>query len=70
MPIHHSTTAAPSSGPPRLVVPIPGVPDEQTRALDRRWRLHRQLQTFRGPVRAEPKGAEIVLIDPAEPGQE
>jgi hypothetical protein len=35
--------------PKRLPSPIPGVPDSQARALDRRLRLHRQLRSFRDP---------------------
>jgi hypothetical protein len=33
----------------RIPSPVPGVPESQARALDRRLRLHRQLQTFRMP---------------------
>ena len=46
MHLFHST---PQTG--RFVTPIPGVPDSQTRALDRRIRLHRQLQSYRDTQR-------------------
>jgi hypothetical protein len=36
----------PTNSPTRLVVSIPGVPEDQARALDRRRRLNRQLQSF------------------------
>ncbi len=35
----------------RYVAPIPGVPESQARALDRRLKLNRQLQEFRGDSR-------------------
>ncbi len=43
----------PTNGPMRLAPPIPGVPDSQARALDRRRRLHSQLQSFRAIDRGE-----------------
>jgi hypothetical protein len=43
-------------GTSRIPSPIPGVPDSQARALDRRLRLHRQLQTFRMPRAAGSTG--------------
>ncbi len=41
----------PISHPTRLPAPVPGVPDSQARALDRRHRLDRQLRSFMGPHR-------------------
>jgi hypothetical protein len=41
----------------RVPSPIPGVPDSQARALDRRLRLHRQLQSFRMPRTAGSSGS-------------
>jgi hypothetical protein len=45
----------PTPNPARYVAPIPGVPESQTRALDRRLKLRRQLQAFRGVSGSEPK---------------
>jgi hypothetical protein len=53
-----------NSSPPRIPSPISGVPDSQARALDRRLRLHQQLQSFRMPRGADSSG----LPEPGGPG--
>jgi hypothetical protein len=64
------------SSPSRVPPPIPGVPASQARALDRRIRLHRQLQSFRGPRLAdlpslnETGNAATGFNEPAGPGPE
>ena len=40
------------TGSTRFLQPIPGVPDSQARALDRRHRLDQQQRSFQGPHRA------------------
>jgi hypothetical protein len=63
----------PNNNQVRIPTPIPGVPEAQARALDRRRRLHRQLRSF-GPMgRLEttgPLGAHrsANINDPAGPG--
>ena len=60
--LHSTGTAS------RIPAPIPGVPESQARALDRRLRLHRQLQSFRRAQRAEPANPSTKLNDLAGPG--
>ena len=62
--LHHH----PSPGTTRLPAPIPGVPESQAKALDRRLRLHRQMQSFRRPRHGEPTNPLKLIIEPAGPG--
>ena len=55
--------------PTRIPAPIPGVPESQAKALDRRLRLHRQMQSFRRPQRTEPAHPVRMAIDPAGPAR-
>ncbi len=57
----------PTSSPTRLVAPIRGVPEDQARALDRRRRLNRQLQSFLATERVPAEKLPPVLNEPAEP---
>ena len=52
----------------RFVAPIPGVPDAQTRDLDRRRRLNRQLLAFRSPARSAMEIHPSAPPDPDGPG--
>jgi hypothetical protein len=53
----------------RYVLPIPGVPESQARALDRRVKLHRQLESFRGLPRVDLTQTPLIVNDQAGPAQ-
>jgi hypothetical protein len=57
----------PTNSPIRLATPIPGVPEAQARALDRRRRLNRQLLSFKAIDRAREAPIASPLIEPALP---
>jgi hypothetical protein len=57
----------PTTGPTRLVAPIPGVPETQAKALDRRRRLHRQLLSFKATERATEANLSPPITEPAAP---
>jgi hypothetical protein len=56
----------PTDSQTRFVAPIPGVPDSQARALDRRRRLNQQLQSFLATERVLPVIVTPSLDEPAE----
>ena len=60
----------PMGQPARYTAPIPGVPDSQARALDRRHRLDSQLRSFQGPHRGEQARPEspFAVTEEAGPG--
>lgn len=59
----------PNSQQTRLPAPIPGVPDSQAKALDRRLRLHRQMQSFRRSQADNSTNPVKTVNDPDGPGQ-
>lgn len=58
----------PNPNEPRYVAPIPGVPDAQAQALDRRRRLDRQHQGFRSLERVHGEKITPPLTEPAGQG--
>jgi hypothetical protein len=58
----------PTASPTRIVSTIPGVPESLARALDRRRRLTRQLQSFRAIDRGPVVRIVPILTEPAGPG--
>jgi hypothetical protein len=65
MPIDNST-----AGPMRSPSPTSRIPEAQARALDRRLRLHSQMQLFRGPSRVEPAAPQASINEPVGPAPE
>ncbi len=57
----------PTVNPARYVVPIPGVPEAQVRALDRRVKLHRQLLALPRVPRSDRDPISPEVIAPVGP---
>ena len=57
----------PTANPNRIATPIPGVPESQARALDRRRRLNRQLRSFKAIDRAPAIKPAPPISGPAGP---